>query len=197
MLSNDTRLMLERWAEVRRERKRIASGVKARVYEYPSQHTRPAERTSMAIEDVLGLLGHLVLMRGQLAAMAMRAAVKVAGWAAGSSPTRPQSVPSWPPARPAISGPARECHRASTRRTSATPSPTLQHAHVIGRRRSARAHSTSTRARVLRREGAGLPVPALHLNTTSSPFSLDAVCGGLTWCRILVAQRPSATRILD
>ncbi|KAJ1635833.1 hypothetical protein T492DRAFT_963094, partial [Pavlovales sp. CCMP2436] len=47
----------------------------------------------------------------QLAAMAMRAAVRVAGWAAGSSPTRPQSVPSWPPARPAISGPARECHR--------------------------------------------------------------------------------------
>ncbi|KAJ1627392.1 hypothetical protein T492DRAFT_1025373, partial [Pavlovales sp. CCMP2436] len=47
----------------------------------------------------------------QLAAMAMRAAVKVAGWAAGSSPTCPQSVPSWPLARPAISGPARECHR--------------------------------------------------------------------------------------
>jgi len=59
MLSNDTRLMLERWAEVHRERKRIASGVKARVYEYPRQHTRPEERVSMAIEDVLGLLGLL------------------------------------------------------------------------------------------------------------------------------------------
>ncbi|KAJ1627796.1 hypothetical protein T492DRAFT_1146047 [Pavlovales sp. CCMP2436] len=127
-------------------------------------------------------------------------------------------------ARPCASQPIAES--ASTHRTSATPSPTLQHAHVIGRHRSARAHNTSTRmsscllrhppaeareggdpaeedfgqarepvlagawARVLRREGAGLTVSALHLNTASSPFSLDAVCGGLTWCRILVALRP-------
>ncbi|KAJ1632186.1 hypothetical protein T492DRAFT_991152, partial [Pavlovales sp. CCMP2436] len=113
----------------------------------------------------------------QLAAMAMRAAVKVAGWAAGSSPTRPQSVPSWPLARPAISGPAGECHRwlcsigyawraaprglRSALRESADRRE-REHASHVG---YPIAHATARPCHrpTQIREGAGLPVPALHL----------------------------------